>query len=192
MEEKIQKAIEILITGGIVVFPTDTAYGVGCRINDEIAIKRLYKLRRRPKEQASPILVNSIEMAQKYLLPITDEVNKLMKKYWPGALTIILACREDIVPEFVRGGGKTLGVRWPNHPITQKLIKGVGMPILGPSANFHLDKTPYCFADLNSELIKKVDFVLEGECLLGVASTVIDCSQRPWKILRNGALDLSV
>ncbi|MBU4016397.1 Sua5/YciO/YrdC/YwlC family protein, partial [Patescibacteria group bacterium] len=75
----------------------------------------------------------------------------------------------------------------PNHPVTLEIIKKVSVPILGPSANFHGGATPFCFQDLDKELIKLVDFVVEGECSLKQASTVIDCSIRPWKILREGA-----
>ena len=182
------KAIGILKRGGIVVFPTDTAFGVGCRIDDEEAVERLFKIRRRPQDQAVPVLVDSIEMAQKYLQPIPKEVLKLMEKYWPGALTLILPCKLELVPEVVRGAGRTLGIRWSDHPTAQSLIKEVGVPILGPSANFSGAKTPYKYEDLDPEFLKKVDFVLPGKCPLGMASTVIDCSKKPWKIIRQGAL----
>lgn len=188
----LRKAIEILNQGGVVVSPTDTAFGVGCRIDDEKAVGRLVKLKRRPQNQAMPVLVDSLKMAQKYLLPFEDRVLELIKKYWPGALTIVLPCRVELIPQSVRGGGKTLGVRWPNHPVAQKLITETGVPILGPSANFPGAKTPYKYEDLDPEFLKNVDYVLPGECPVGIASTVIDCSQKPWKIIRQGAIHLSI
>ena len=192
MTNEVQQAIEILNQGGIVVFPTDTAFGVGCRMDDRQAVERLLKLKKRPKGQAVPVLVDSLEMAQKYLLPLQDRVLELMKKYWPGALTIVLPCKTEMVPSLVRGGGQTLGVRWPNHPVVQKIIKGVGVPILGPSANFHGDPTPYKFSDLNPELLEQVDFVLKGEeSRWHKPSTVIDCSQKPWKIIRQGVIRIN-
>lgn len=191
MAKELQKAIEILKEGGIVVFPTDTAFGVGCRIDDEKAVARLLKLKRRPKNQAVPVLVDSIEMAQKYLQPISEEALNLMKKYWPGALTIVLPCKTKLIPNSVRGGGQTLGVRWPSHAVIQELIKGVGVPILGPSANFHGKETPYKFSDLDPEFLKEVDFVIkEGKSRWGEPSTVIDCSHKPWKVIRRGAIRL--
>ena len=92
MKSDIDKAIGVLNKGGIVIFPTDTAFGIGCRIDNKKSIERLFRIRKRPKNKPTPVLVDSIEMAQKYLLPITDEEvrNNLMKKYWPGALSIIL------------------------------------------------------------------------------------------------------
>jgi len=195
---EIERAVEILKQGGIVIFPTDTAFGIGCRIDDEKAVERLFKIRKRPLTQATPVLVDSIEMASDYVQSIPDVVEEqLIDKYWPGALTIILHCKKDKVPEFVRGGGSTIGVRMPNHPITFKLIQKVGVPILGPSANFHGEKTPYRFEDLDSKLIKLVDYVFQGHPLQGQAflpfpSTVIDCSVKPWRIVREGAIKLEL
>lgn len=193
MNEEIQKAVEILKGGGIIIFPTDTAFGIGCRIDNEKAIERLFDIRKRPRNQPVSVLVDSIEMAQDYLLPISEEVQqKLIKKYWPGALTIILQSRIDKVSNLVRGGENNLGVRMPNNKITLSLIKGVGVPILGPSANFHGEKTPYELKDLNPELIKLVDYVVSSQDKSGEnASTVIDCSKKPWQILRKGAVRIN-
>lgn len=193
MNEQIIKAIELIKHGGIVIFPTDTAFGIGCRIDDEKAIERLFKVRKRPETQATPVLVSSLEMAQNYVLPISHEVKaKLIDKYWPGALTIVLPCLAEKVPNLVRGGTSTLGVRMPNNNIALEIIKNIGVPLLGTSANFHGEQTPYKFEDLNPELVKLVDYVVPGECSVKEASTVIDCSVKPWKILRQGAVNVSI
>lgn len=191
MNGELQLATEIVKNGGIIIFPTDTAFGVGCKMDDSKAVKRLFKIRQRPKIQATPVLVDSMEMAQKYLQPISEEVKNLMQKYWPGALTIILQCRTELVPSAVRGGGQTLGVRMPNHEIPLSIINSIGVPILGPSANFHGAPTPYKFADLDQEFTKLVDGVIPDECSVGMASTIIDCSVRPWKIVRQGKVKLN-
>lgn len=192
MDQRIQEAIKILKNGGIVIFPTDTAFGIGCRIDDVKAIERLFKIRKRPKNQAVPVLVDTVRMAQDYLLAIPkDAIDKLIEPYWPGALTIVLPCKTNKVPTLVRGGGQTLGVRIPNHSLARALIQGVGVPILGPSANFHGGKTPYKFEDLDQRLVKLVDYVVPGECSICKESTVIDCSKKPWRILREGAISLS-
>lgn len=189
MKQGIERAVQILRQGGIVIFPTDTAFGIGCRIDGEKTIEKLFKIRERPLSQATPVLVDSIYMAQQYLKPIPKEVKeKLIDRYWPGALTIILPCLKEKVPTLVRGGSVTLGVRMPDHQIVLEIIKNIGVPILGPSANFHGKATPFCFQDLDKELLKLVDFVLEGECGIKQPSTVIDCSVKPWKMLRQGAV----
>src|SRR5947208_264355 len=134
MNDQIFNAIKVLQQGGIVIFPTDTAFGIGCRLDDEKAIQKLFQIRKRPEIQATPVLVSSQKMAANYLLSIPDSVSqKLITPYWPGALTIILPCRIEKVPNLVRGGGETLGVRMPNHKTILDIIEQVGVPILGPS-----------------------------------------------------------
>ncbi len=188
----ISQAIRILKDGGIVIFPTDTAFGIGCRVDNEESIKRLFKIRKRPETQAMSILVDTVTMAKRYVKGIPQEViDNLIEPYWPGALTIILPANTKSVPSLVRGGGKTVGVRIPNHAIARKLIRGVGVGILGPSANFSGEKTPYRYEDLDPKLIKLVDYVIPGVCLIGMASTVIDCSEKLWKIVRSGAIAVS-
>ncbi|QQG41008.1 MAG: threonylcarbamoyl-AMP synthase [Candidatus Levyibacteriota bacterium] len=191
MISNIEKAIKILKEGGIVIFPTDTAFGIGCRVDNKESVRRLFKIRKRPQTQAMSILIDTITMAKKYVLKIPqDVIDKLIEPYWPGALTIVLSANMKSVSSLVRGGGETVGVRIPNHAIARKLIRGVGVGILGPSANFHDEQTPYRYEDLNPKLIKLVDYVIPGECLVGKASTVIDCSEKPWAVVREGAIKL--
>lgn len=193
MNDHIKEAIKIAQQGGVIIFPTDTAFGIGCRMDDEPAITRLFQIRKRPETQATPVLVSNFAMAQRYLQPIPHIVKeKLIDEYWPGALTIVLPAQTDKVPELVRGKGSNLGVRMPNHPIALKIVEEVGVPLLGPSANFHGGKTPYTFEELDQELVKLVDYVVPGECSVKEASTVIDCSVNPWKVLREGAIKVSI
>jgi L-threonylcarbamoyladenylate synthase len=185
----IQQAIKIVKQGGIVIFPTDTAFGIGCRMDDEEAVKRLFSIRKRPETQATSVLISDLKMAEPYLEQVSNEViEQLMKPHWPGGLTIVLPCKVEEVSNLIRGGSKTLGVRVPDHLTTLELINGVGVPILGPSANFSGGKTPYSFEELDPELKKLVDYVVPGECHSKLASTVIDCTVEPWKILRQGAV----
>lgn len=190
-DENIEKAIEVLRDGGIVIFPTDTAIGIGCRIDNKDSLRRLFRIRRRPENKPLLVLVDSVKMAQNYLLPIPKKVtDKLVKKYWPGPLTIILRCKVDKVPSLVRAGN-TLGVRFPDSPELLKLIKGVGVPIASPSANFTGAKTPFKFEDLDPRLVKLADYVLEGKIdSEGEVSTIIDCSKEPWRVIRKGAVPL--
>ncbi|MEK7118937.1 MAG: L-threonylcarbamoyladenylate synthase [Patescibacteria group bacterium] len=184
------QAIQVMQQGGIVIYPTDTAFGIGCRIDDYAAVDRLFTLRRRPISQAMPVLVSSMEMANLYYDSPSDIVRRLMKTYWPGALTIVAKCHKDLIYSPIRGGGDSVGLRMPNHEVALKIIKAVGVPILGPSANFHGDPTPYRFEDIDPELAKLVDFVVPGICLVKQASTVVDCTDQPYAILRQGAVKL--
>ena len=190
MKKDIQQAIKVFTEGGIVIFPTDTAFGIGCRIDDEKAVDRLFAIRKRPRTQATPILVSSIGQALPYLDSPSDIVRHLMKTYWPGALTIIAPCKKNKIYSPIRGDGETVGIRMPDHPDILTVITAVGVPILGPSANIHGEKTPFFFKDLDPVLVRQVDFVLKGICKEKVVSTVVDCSVDPHTIVRQGAIML--
>lgn len=187
----LKEAVRIIREGGIVIFPTDTAFGIGCRIDDENAVKRLFEIRKRPLFQAVPVLVSDATLAQNYWdSPIPDNVRRLITEYWPGALTVVYHSHTTVVPSLVRGGGTTLGLRMPDHQIALSLIRGVGVPVLGPSANFHGQETPYSYNQLDPKLLELVDYTLAGKCQTGKVSTVVDCTQEPPKVLRQGALRL--
>lgn len=159
-------------------------------MDDMKAVDRLFKLRKRSRAQATPVLVSSREQALTYYLNSPEIVRHLMEKYWPGALTIIAPCKKNLVYSPIRGDGTNIGLRMPHHETALALIRGVGMPILGPSANFHGFPTPFRFEELDSNLTKLVDYVVPGVCLEGNASTVVDCTIRPYKIIRQGSIVL--
>lgn len=187
----LDQAIEIVKQGGIVIFPTDTAFGIGCRVDREDSVKKLFEIRKRPEEKAMPVLFDSTKRVKEFVLPFDHDIEGLMNKYWPGALTIILECDIDRVPSLLRGGGKTLGVRVPDHEVILRLIEGVGVPIMGTSANFAGEKTPFSLRGLDKRLIKLVDFVLEGKTNgRRCTSTVIDVTRKPWNIIRQGSVFL--
>lgn len=192
MNDEILKAIKILNQGGVVIFPTDTVYGVGCRIDNEVAVKKLFEIRKRPSSKATPVLVNGIFQALEYFENVPKSVKKIMKKYWPGALTLVYYCQKRKIPSLVRGGGETIGLRMPNLDLILSIIEGIGVPLLGPSANFHGSETPKSFEELDPEFVKKVDFVVKGETTLGISSTVLDCTKNPYEILRQGGQKLDV
>jgi len=194
MIDKYSEAVENFKSGKIVIFPTDTAIGIGCRIDDGAAVRKLFDIRRRPENKPVLILVDSVEMAKRYLLPIPKKVKeKIIERYWPGKLTIILRCKADKVPSIVRGGGNTLGVRFPNNEYLRNLIKDVGVPIVAPSANFHGEKTPFNLADVSPELVKLADYVLDVNFdINNEVSTVIDCAEEPWRVIREGAVKICI
>lgn len=186
------KAIQVLQQGGIIIFPTDTAFGIGCRIDNYNAVDKLFRIRKRPLTQAVPILVPSEAMALTYLNNPSDIVRLLMKDNWPGALTVVTPCKKEKVYAPIRGNGENIGVRMPGHHEILHIIDAVGVPILGSSANFHGDRTPHRLEELDPNLMKLVDFVLSGQCSLGTVSTVVDCSVEPYVVLRQGAVTLKV
>ena len=183
-------AVDSFKKGKIGIFPTDTAFGVGCRIDDKDSVKQLFKIRNRPENKPILALADSFEMAKKYV-ELSDEIlEKLAKKYWPGELTIVLPCKKNLVPDIVRAGGETLAVRIPNSKNLRDLIVKVGVPILAPSANLSGGKTPFTFTDLDKNLLCLVDFIVYGSSKIRRESTIIDCSKKPWEILRRGAVEV--
>jgi L-threonylcarbamoyladenylate synthase len=190
INQDIEKAVQVLKDGGIIIFPTDTAFGIGCRLDKPDAVDRLFHLRKRPLSQATPVLVSSIDMATDYYKDPTETVLQLAKTFWPGALTIIWHCRTELIHPPVRGNGDTIGLRMPNHPTTLSIIASTGIPLLGPSANFHGSSTPYRLEDIDNNLIRLVDYVVPGECSVGNVSTVVDCTKSPYVIVRQGAIVL--
>jgi L-threonylcarbamoyladenylate synthase len=191
MDSQIEKAITVLMDGGIVIFPTDTAFGIGCRMDRRDAVDRLFALRKRPITQATPVLVSSIEMALKYYVDPDNEVKRLMETYWPGALTIVAPCDISRVYEMVRGGTETLGLRMPNDKNLLEIISRVGVPVLGPSANFHGEATPFSLHEISPELKRSVDFVVSGTCQLKQPSTVVSVEHEHITVIREGAVHLT-
>ena len=190
MNNDLENLAEKFRQGKIGIFPTDTAYGVGCRIDDVNAVNRVYKVRNRPHEKALIVLVSSYAMAEKYIEISPDVKSQLIDKYWPGGLTIILNCKVEKVLSVVRANGKTLAVRFPNQQDLIKVISMLGLPIVAPSANFSGVSTPFSLEDVSSDFKSKVDFVMNGVCTIRGVSTIVDATEKPWKIVRQGVVNI--
>lgn len=184
----ISKTLQVLENNGIIVFPTDTAYGIGCRLDKPKAIERLLTIKGRPEGKAVPVLVSGFEMAAHIFRDITPGVETLIHKYWPGGLTIVYYCRNNLVGP-VTGNTDKIGLRMPNHKLPLGIISGIGIPIPAPSANFSGQNTPFSLSQVEPALLEKVDLVLSGECG-SIASTVVDCTTVPYNIIRQGAVVL--
>lgn len=180
LNSEIKKAAEILKSGGVIVYPTDTVFGVGCLYNQKPAVKRIFKLKKRKPSLPMPMLIGNLEQLGKMEVQLNDMAKWFADKYWPGPLTVILK----------NSNGKNVGFRMPDDPNLLKLINFVNLPIIGTSANFHGHRPSKNSKDLDKNFIKQVDYILPGESLLGVESTVVDCTVSPFKIIRQGAIDL--
>lgn len=183
----LEQAVSLLKEGKVGIFPTDTAFGIGCRIDDVDALKRVYAIRNRPKEKALLALVGSFEMAGQYVV-FDENAKSIADKFWPGALTIVLNCNTEKVPSIVRAEGKTLAVRMPDHEEILQVIEKVGVPIVAPSANFSGEATPFTLEMVSQQLIDQVDFVLTGMCKMNKVSTIVDGTTQPATLVREGAI----
>lgn len=178
---------ESLKNGAIMIYPTDTVYGIGGNALQSDVVLRIFHVKKRPLELPVPLVVNSILMANN-LAHVSDEAEKIMKSFWPGPLTIVLK-RKSIIPIEVTGGSDKVGIRMPNHSIPIKLIDLTRFPLVATSANLHGLHSPTHIDEWVKKLGRDVDFIIDTEEILGgVPSTVLDLTYKPFKILRKGPI----
>jgi len=183
----IKKAVHYLHREELVVFPTETVYGVGALVKSPAAVGRIFTAKERlPK---SPLLVHisRMEQALELVLTFPPEARRLAESYWPGPLSLILPARES-VPEIVRGGSPTVGLRMPSHPVARLLLDASG-PLAATSANLSGRPSPVTADDVKADLDGRVSAVLDaGPTGSGLESTVLDLSSPDYCILRLGGV----
>ena len=191
-EELINQAGEILQKGGLVAFPTETVYGLGADATNPEAVKKIFEAKGRPQDNPLIIHVASFDNLEEYVTEISILAKKIMNKFWPGPLTIILN-KSDKIPAITSAGLNSVGVRMPSNIIARKLIAAAGVPIAAPSANISGRPSPTEVQRCIEDLMGKVDCILGGgKCEVGLESTIIDCSVDPPCILRPGAITLDM
>ena len=190
--DRVDRAVSILLQGGLVAFPTDTLYALGAHAFMESAVHRVFQAKERPAGMALPLLLARVEDMEKVAVDIPQTAWDLAERFWPGALTIILR-KGPSVPDAVTAGMDTLAVRVPNHPLALKLIETTGAPLTGTSANRSGESEPVTAAEARSQLGDRVDLVLDdGPCPLEGASTIVDLTSDTPRIVREGALSVSL
>ena len=185
---KLKEPAQIIRNGGIVVFPTETVYGIGTNGLNENSIKRLYEVKQRPLNKPISLLVNSIEMIEQITQNISELEYKLIKKFMPGPLTIILK-KKDIIPNMLTANGDTVGIRMPENKIALKLIEYAGVPIATPSANISGKPSGTDLKIIMKDFEEKVDYFIDGgKSKIGVASTIVQVINGKPHILREGVI----
>jgi len=175
-EESLKRAAEVLNSGGVVIFPTETVYGIGALITKEEAVKRIYEIKKRPPDKPLQVLIADPKQAEFMAQEISKKARELMESFWPGPLTLI----------FKAASGKSVGIRMPKHDWLLKLIKKTG-PLAASSANLSGEIDPVSAGEVKIEADLMID---GGKCKLGEASTVIDVSVDPPLILREGQIKI--
>ena len=175
----LKEAADILGNGGLVIIPTETVYGIAANMADTRAIERLYQIKERPKDKPFSLLIDTKEKIEDFAQDISVSAYKLMDKFWPGPLTLILKSRNK----------DTIGIRIPDDNIALRIIALSGVSVVCPSANISGKPAPTNFPDAIKDLEGLVDFAIDaGSTRLGIESTVVDLTVEPMRILREGAI----
>jgi len=175
----IKKAARIIKEGGLVAFPTETVYGLGADYLNKYAIERLYEVKKRPKNKPFTVHIADLKSLDKLSCEISYSAERLIKRFWPGPLTLIFNTKT----------GKKIGVRMPANKAALYFISACKTPIAAPSANISGNKPPATADEVLLDLDGKIEAILDaGKTDIGVESTVLDISVAPCKIIREGAV----
>ena len=186
--EAIARAAEVLRSGGLVAFPTETVYGLGADARSAEACARIFEAKRRPHFDPLIVHVTDAESAASVADVSDPRVRELAARFWPGPLTLVLP-KTDLVPDIVTSGLPTVAVRVPAHPVAQALLAASALPIAAPSANPFGYISPTTAEHVERQLGDRVSLILDGgECTVGVESTIVDLSGERPALLRPGGL----
>lgn len=186
--DNITRAAALLREGGLVVFPTETVYGIGANAMEEQAVAGIFRAKGRPADNPLIVHVCSLEEIAPLVTVFPSEARRLAEVFWPGPLTMILP-KSGRVPAITSGGLETVAIRMPSHPVARALIARSGVPVAAPSANVSGAPSPtnaqHCVYDLSG----RVDMIVDGgECDVGVESTVLSLAGEVPRLLRPGAV----
>lgn len=186
--EVVNLAATILRDGGIVVFPTETVYGIGASATSCFGPQEIIDIKMRPKNKPLPWLVEDDAALDKYGVDVPEYAHLIAKAFWPGALTIVVKAADIVAPEF-RDERGSVALRSPDHELVQELIRASGAAIITTSANTSGQPAPGSFEELEERIIAAADVTLDGgETAHGMASTVVDCTGPEPVITRIGPI----
>lgn len=180
------RAADLLRRGKLVAFPTDTVYGVGAVAWDEASVANIYVAKGRPPEKAIPLLIAGLREVVALAGALPPGVEELAAAFWPGALTLVVP-KGPRIPDIVTGGGSTVAVRVPDHPVILQLLEVLREPLAATSANRSGQASPMTAQEVQEQLGGRINLILDGgPCREGVPSTVLDLTTSPVRILRAG------
>lgn len=178
--------------GGLVVFPTETVYGIGADYSNDLAVKKIYKAKGRPSDNPLIVHIGRKSDVKKIAREIPKYAKKIMDKFWPGPLTLIFK-KQPHVLDSVTAGLDTVAIRLPSNEIARNLIKLTNTFVVAPSANLSGSPSPTTYSHVADDLFGRVDFIIKGEnCDIGLESTVVDVSGEYPVILRPGAITIEM
>ena len=188
IKKQIKSGIAILVDGRLVAFPTDTVYGLGACFDNLAAVEMVYKVKKRPYNMGLPLLVADESQISEVVEYIPHNARLLIQKFMPGGLTLVMP-RAKSVPDIVTGGSETVAVRIPAHPVPIALIKGVGKPIIGTSANISGKPSALTAGEVRLQFGDELHLIIDdGRCEGGGESTIVDVTGDVPRLLREGAI----
>jgi L-threonylcarbamoyladenylate synthase len=188
IEKQIERGVSILRQGGLVAYPTDTVYGLGACVSLPQAVERIYAVKERPRNMPLPLLLADVSQITEVAESVPPTAWLLIDRFLPGALTLVLH-KSSSVLDIITGGGTTVAVRIPAHPVPIALVEGLGTPIVGTSANLSGRPSSLTAEEVYSQLGDKVDLIIDGgRCPGGKESTVVDVTDKIPVVLREGAI----
>lgn len=186
--EVINLAATVLRDGGIVVFPTETVYGLGALADSKFGPHEMFEVKVRPADLPIPLLVETEDALDTWGADVPECAHKIAHAFWPGAVTIVVKASERVPKDF-RAPDGTIGLRAPDHEVVMELIQAAGGPIFATSANTHGNPAPGSFAEIEPRIIAHADLSLDaGETEHQVASTVVLCTGDEPTVVREGAV----
>jgi L-threonylcarbamoyladenylate synthase len=185
---ELQKAAQVIRDGGVVLYPTDTIYGLGCDPFNREAVERLFLVKGRKAGKGMLVLIPGADWLERLSERVPVSTREIARKFWPGPLTLLLPASRSLPTALVGSGGK-VGVRWPKSPYLQAWMEEISGPVVSTSANLSGETMPASVAGLKRLFKGKIDFVIEGvEQGSGVASTVLDLTGAEPEIVRSGSM----
>ena len=183
-----EKAADIIKCGGLAAVPTETVYGLAANGLSPEAVEKIYKVKGRPEAKPISLLVTGMEQAEALCRDIPEDAYRLAEAFFPGPLTMILKKR-DTVPDIVTAGGATVGIRCPAQDLTLEIIRLAGVPLAAPSANISGQPSPKSLDAVLGYFDGKIECAVDGgKCSVGIESTIVDMTERPYRVLRRGGL----
>ncbi|MBR2802143.1 MAG: threonylcarbamoyl-AMP synthase [Erysipelotrichaceae bacterium] len=183
--QQLEEVAAVLKEGKVIAFPTDTVFGLGCVYDDPAAVERVKKAKERDEGKPLPMMCSSAEMTEKAAV-VSEDAKKLMRRFCPGALTLVMKKREE-VPAFVTNGRDTIAIRIPDDPWILELIDHIGKPLLVTSANISGEPSLQYWQEVREKLNGRIDGIVTADAGSSTASTIIDLSDG-FRLLRQGKI----
>ena len=189
-EKQLDNCIEVIKNGGIVVFPTETVYGIGTNAFCEESVRKIYEIKNRPDEKPLSILLSNKEQIEKYAIISNDIERKIIESFMPGPITIILQRKKGML-DYVAPEKNTIGIRIPDNNIILQILKKLYLPMVAPSANISGEPSAIELKDILEVFKDKVDVCIDGgKCEISESSTIVQVVDNKIQIIRQGIITL--